>query len=301
MNILDYVLIAILLFFFIFGYFKGFVIQALGIIGVGLAFYLAARFHRPLAEMPLFEGVREQNPSAALVVGFVLIFFVVAALTSVVTLIIGRKVKHTAVRPADKWFGGLLALTKAVLLLGGLAVALQEYGFPMGAVVPGRLQEVPEQTDGVLEKAVSGSLLVPYLAEGCLIAVRLVPKETREEVAQIYRGETREILGGEPAGGQQKAAGGDLTSPLVPDGTSKTSDALRPLVPEASDGTAPVARKSKPGRPASAPSDQLIDLGQWRQIVVEEKAAMSRPVPATGGDGEDARPVPSTSKQDQEP
>ncbi|MBN1444474.1 MAG: CvpA family protein, partial [Planctomycetes bacterium] len=286
---------------FIFGYFKGFVIQALGIIGIGLAFYLAARFHRPLAEMPVLSGVREQSPSAALVVSFVAVFFVVAALTSTITFVIGRKVKHTAVRPADKWFGGLLGLTKGVLLLGGAAVGLQEYGFPLGAVVPGRLQEVPGDQGNAVEAAIGRSALIPYLAEGCLIAVRLVPKETREELVKVYREQTRGILGSEEGGAGESPAGGTAAKSLIPQNLAAKPAGSLPEVstpPGGADGaSSKIAAKEKPGLPADAPRDQLLDLGQWRQIVVEEKETIARPVPATAPADEKAEPVPSTAKE----
>jgi membrane protein required for colicin V production len=297
MSVFDYILIGVLLVFLLIGYRKGFILQALGLIGVGAAFYLAARFHRPLAEMPLLEAIRLRSAPTALVVAFVLIFFVVAALASVIAALVGKKIKHTPVRPGDKWLGGLLGLGQGAILLGGLAVGLQEFGWPQGALIPADLQE---KGDGLIAR----SFLVPHLTEACLAVVQLIPKGARQEIDEIWRDRTKELLSSSEGADSLKARDGTTpglgadsgdsrekpSSPLPGDKEAPAVDPdllTRNLVEEessaepAEEEETPEAGGEEPRRAEEAPRDRLIDLGTWRKLVAEESEGMSRPAAAS--------------------
>ncbi len=280
-SILDYVLIAILLIFSIVGYRKGFVIQTLGIIGFGLAFFLAARFHRALAEMPVLQGISQKSEPAALVVAFVTIFFLVAALTSIATHLIGKKIKHTPVRPGDKWLGTLIGLTKGVLVLGALAIGLKQLGLPKGVLIPAEQQE---KTEGII----ADSVLVPKLAEACLIAVSLIPEESRDEITRVFREKTKLLLGSTDGDVSKLADASEAAKKKL---TAKSGAAEKPTKIEVGEtGKEPEA---------SASTGKLLGLGAWHQLVVEE-SKLNQPVPSAAKveekSGAEKTPAPSPEK-----
>ena len=184
MNVLDYVLLGILLLFLFFGYRKGFIRQALSIAGVITAFYLGARYHAPLAGTSIFSSIRERSETAALVISFVGIFLVTAFVTGLLAAAIGRKMKDNAMCGYDRTLGGFLGVAKGVFLLGGIAIALQQFGLPegtaIGEVIPADAQE---KTEGLIAE----SVLVPHLAKGCLELIALIPQEDLEEITRAYK------------------------------------------------------------------------------------------------------------------
>lgn len=190
MNALDYALIVALLLSLFVGFRRGFVVQILGIVGVALGLFLAARFDSRLASMPVFEGVREHNTQTALVIAFLVIFFLVAALTSLITTLIRRKIRRSAAGGSDRWLGGLVGLAKGVLILGGVAIGLKQWALEGGAVIPAHIHEKGSSW-------VADSTLIPWLADGCLTLVAFVPRTEREKLVEMYIAQKKEILEGQ--------------------------------------------------------------------------------------------------------
>ena len=175
LNILDYVLLAGLLGFGVFGFVKGFFKQALVIAGLGLAFFLASKYHTNVAEMNFLSSVRERSESVALVGSFLAILFAVAALSSVIATLIGRRISRLSIGSGDRWLGSFLGLVIGAVVLGGVTLGLKEWEY-------GAVGDIPEEADGFIAE----SALVPFLSDVCLTLVALVPQESRDEAQRIY-------------------------------------------------------------------------------------------------------------------
>jgi uncharacterized membrane protein required for colicin V production len=288
LNILDYVLLAILVFFVFSGFRRGFLWQLISIAGVVGAFILAGRYHAPLAETGIFAGIREKSAQGALITSFLGIFIAISLVTGFIASWIGRKLEERGFGSYDKLFGAILGGAKAVLLLGGAAVGLQQYGLPEGATVPIDLQK---KTDSWI----AGSYLVPRLSQGCFAIIELIPRAERDEIAEFYA-KHKEIFSGK-----------DDESEKGPDGTAKKPP--EGLVNSLTDGTKPAAGTSP--SPASTAADgatrkldpitriagesnsgRLPDLGSLRRFQTEFRDASL--VPSSAKEDE-AKLAPSTS------
>ena len=217
MNPLDYVLLALLLAFFLYGYFRGFARQVLLFVGIGGSFFLASKYHSDLAGSSFFENMRERSESVALVIAFSVIFFVSAGVVGVLATFVGRRIQSWQIGSADRWLGGLLGVLVGVLPLGALCLALKEWQFPHGAVGNLVTAETEERTQGLVIE----SFLVPQLADLSLDLVALIPQEGREELSRAYE-ENLEIFRRPP--GKQESGG----SPSTPFDAMTTSRQATP-------------------------------------------------------------------------
>lgn len=184
LNALDYGIAGVLLAFLVYGFVRGFLRQALTLVGLAVAFLLAARYHTALAEADFLSGVRERSESVALVGSFVGIFFVAAAVATVIATFIGRRLKIEELRAGNRVLGGLVGLGVGTLIVGGACLGLKEWRFPEGAVGPSPAElEEPD--------LVTASFLVPRMADACLALVALIPQEHREELRRLYEDKLR--------------------------------------------------------------------------------------------------------------
>jgi len=268
-NVLDYVLLALLLIFLVSGYRKGFLWQALAIVGVCVSFFVAARFHTPLAETSVFDSFRERSPSLALVVSFVGIFFILVAVTSLLTRTIGRKVKKESTRDLDKWLGALLGTAKGVILLGGIGLAFQEWGFEEGAAIPAEFQEKGE---GLVRE----SLLVPMLTDGCFAMIDLMPTGAKQEIAEVF---DTEIFTGKKTPIDESSSPDKLTA------SNKAADGDTILKPTGLKPTGLVAGSSTGATGTEEVVTEkkipLLDLGSLRNVRAPQAQIPDKPVPAT--------------------
>lgn len=248
MNVLDYVLLGILAAFMVRGYMTGFFFQVLQIVGVVLAFFLAVKFHTDLAATRALSGAREHSQTAAQVISFLVIFFAVAAVASVFSSLLSGKARKKHLKSGDSLLGALLGLGKGVLLLGGVALGLQEWRLPRGAIAPLTAEERVD--DWVTE-----SVLVPRLTDGCLAIVAMIPQRSREEVARVYD-KHRRILNFNPPPPEKVEAGAG-----------------------ALDGSP--TEESRIDRESNEAAE-LLDLGTLWRLNREASRASSRPVPSSG-------------------
>jgi membrane protein required for colicin V production len=206
-NILDYVLLAGLAGFGIYGFIKGFFKQALVIVGLVAAFFLASKYHTSVAEMDFLSRVREQSESVATVGSFLGILFVIAALASIIATLVGRRVRELSVGAGDRWLGGFLGLVVGAVVLGGVALGLKEWAV-------GAIQDAPAGADGII----ANSVMVDELSEVYLTVIALVPQAQRDEISRVYE-ERFKTPGNDDASG-------------VPPGVVKSSDppAPRPVL-----------------------------------------------------------------------
>ena len=258
MNALDYILLAILLLFVIFGYRRGFVWQALSIAGVIGAIFVAARYHASVAEMGILESIRSRSENAALVTAFVGIFILLTLITGFIVGKIGSRIQDKGLKSFDKTFGAVLGLAKGVLLLGGVAIAIQQFGLPEeNALVS---EDARQRSEGF----VADSLLVPKLAEGCLVVIEMIPEPARDQLATQYK-KTIGVVKGDTA---DKTTGG--------------SNPLDNLKSGLTAGDPPTETKNDTGTAELAPGTSgLLGLGARRAIHREMEEAGATPTGAT--------------------
>ena len=189
MGLLDYVIIFVLIAFFGLGFWRGFVSQALGLVAIAAAFYLAVHFHVELSQAGAIRKINARSPSAALVVAFMIIFFPTVAVGSIAARLIGNRIQRTILNGADRWLGGAIGLVKAAMLLGAVALGLQEWGLRQGAAVPPDPEEI---ADGNL---IVRSRLIPYFAEWFVAGMQLIPQSAREQVERFVKHEAQTHFG----------------------------------------------------------------------------------------------------------
>jgi membrane protein required for colicin V production len=174
-NWLDIVLLAVLGLSFVFGVFRGFVRQIVGLAAVVTGFFIAAYYHPYLARIfsRAFASGRWSN-----LIAFLLIFFGVLALGSLVGFLLS-KLMRGPLRFIDRVLGGALGLVKGVLISGVIVMALLAF---------------PTDT-----RVLTDSKLAQYcywLTKGM---VQLVPQELKDAFNETYQ----KIIGSEKEHGQK--------------------------------------------------------------------------------------------------
>ncbi len=248
MNPLDYVLIGVLLFFFVAGYVKGFLAQFLQILAILASFFLASRFYLAVAENSLFEGMRQKSASAAQVTAWVGIFFVSGAILSVLTSLAAKRFQNEHMRPGDRWLGALFSAAKGVILLGGIALGLQEWKFPNGTALPPAEQRAAEGL-------VTSSVLVPRLGEACFAVVSAIPTQQRDALRKMIEQRRFYLDPGNAGDGDPH-----LVTPLVPDG-----EAIEKAAAEPADTKKPV----------------LLPLGELRKLRMKKEEGAPKLAPTS--------------------
>ena len=249
MNPLDYVLIGVLLFFLITGYIKGFLAQFLQILAIVGSFLLASRFYLAVAENDLFEGMREHSLGAAQVTAWIGVFLCSGALLSVLASFVAKRFQNEHLRLGDRWLGALLSTAKGAILLGGIALGLQEWKFPQGIALPAAEQRTAEGL-------VTSSVLVPRLADACFSLVQQIPARQREALRQMI--EERRLHLDPGAGGKDPA----LVTPRT-DAEERAS--------------------TDPSVSAEEPMHEsvLMPFGELRRLSLKEREGPGRPYPSS--------------------
>ena len=264
-NAVDYVLLAVLGAFLIYGYMKGFLRQVLLFIGIGVSFFLASRYHVALAESNFLESLRESNETVALVVCFVGILFVSAAITSIVASLIGRSFRTATGAGGDRWLGALLGVGVGAVLLGGVAVGIREWKAPDGAL---GIPSAEAGEAGGFSDLVAQSLLLPHFADVCLFVVDKIPKEQREELIAVYDDHIKVMK---------------TTKPAVESSTGNpVSDFTNSLTAAPRESASKIAIAAKNERT----NGKLLDLGALRTLVRNQE--------------EEAAPAPASAKLEEE-
>lgn len=115
MNILDIIILVLLVPGVIVGMVKGFIEQAMGIIGLALGVYLSSRF-TPVAGgwiTQLFPAIEGKGVN---IVAFIVILIVVMLLITLAGKVLSRVFKIALLGWADSILGGVFALVKYVIV-----------------------------------------------------------------------------------------------------------------------------------------------------------------------------------------
>lgn len=163
MNWLDYVILAIVIVTAIIGIFKGFVRQVIGLAAVIAGLVLAVVYYQQTAGV-FMRFVKNQLVSNFL--GFLLIFVVVLTAGA----ILGHLFTKAMVGPlafANRLFGAVFGIIKAVLICGILVFALVSFE--------------------VAKSALETSVLAPACLGVTRAVVNLVPKDLRTRFNESYK------------------------------------------------------------------------------------------------------------------
>jgi membrane protein required for colicin V production len=163
-SLLDWVLIAILVYSIITSWFKGFTREVLGIITVVVGILLASWFYRSVAGL-FKDVVRTEN--FALFLGFSVIFLATLVVGFVIVWLVTKFVKFAKLQWADRMLGAAFGFIR---------------GWVIGAVVLLALTSFDVQTERL-----KNSELVPYFLPGSRVIAVVTPYEMKAKFLVGYR------------------------------------------------------------------------------------------------------------------
>lgn len=163
MNWLDYVLLAIIIVTAIYGVFKGFVKQVIGLVAVIAGLVLAVLYYTQAAG--IFVGFVKSRPVSHFL-GFLFIFVLVL----IAGAILGHLLTKAMVGPlafVNRLFGAIFGIITAVLICGILVFALVSFE--------------------MAKPAVETSVLAPACLGVIRAVVHMVPKDLRARFDESYK------------------------------------------------------------------------------------------------------------------
>jgi len=167
MNIFDIVLLVLACCLVLVGMIKGLVRILIGVAALIAAFVLAARFHQPLADA--LSGIAIGLEPRRLI-AYLLIFLGVMLAGAVIAFVLRKLLKAAMLSWADRLGGAAVGLVAAMLAAALIILPLVAYS-PFG------------------EKALTDSMLAPYVMVVADMANTLVP----EELSERYRNKVEDL------------------------------------------------------------------------------------------------------------
>ena len=163
-SLLDWLLLAILLYSIAISWFKGFVREVLGLITVLVAVLLAAWFYRGVGRL-FKDVVRTEN--IALFFGFSLIFVMTLVAGFVVIWLVTKFMKFAKLQWADRLLGAAFGFIRGWVISAAILLALTAFEI---------------QTERL-----KGSELVPYFLPGSRVMAVMTPYEMKAKFLVGYR------------------------------------------------------------------------------------------------------------------
>ena len=163
-SLLDWLLLAILLYSIAISWFKGFVREVLGLITVLVAVLLAAWFYRGVGRL-FKDVVRTEN--IALFFGFSLIFVMTLVAGFVVIWLVTKFMKFAKLQWADRLLGAAFGFIRGWVISAAILLALTAFEI---------------QTERL-----KGSELVPYFLPGSRVIAVMTPYEMKAKFLVGYR------------------------------------------------------------------------------------------------------------------
>ncbi len=127
MNVVDYILIAIVGASMLLSLWRGFVREIISLIGLVAAFLVASRLSGQTGE---FLGQWIGNPTAADVAGFALVFVLVMIVVGLIGVIIRRLVDLAALTATDRTLGIFFGAARGILLIALCFLVYTSYSKP---------------------------------------------------------------------------------------------------------------------------------------------------------------------------
>jgi membrane protein required for colicin V production len=163
-SLLDWLLLAILVYSIAVSWFKGFIREVLGLITVLAAVLLGAWFYRGVGR--LFKDV-VRNENIALFFGFSLIFVVTLVAGFVVIWLIAKFMKFAKLQWADRLLGAAFGFIRGWVISAAILLALTAFEI---------------QTERL-----KGSELAPYFLPGSRVIAVMTPYEMKAKFLVGYR------------------------------------------------------------------------------------------------------------------
>ena len=163
-SLLDWLLLAILLYSIAISWFKGFVREVLGLITVLVGVLLAAWFYRGVGRL-FKDVVRTEN--IALFFGFSLIFVMTLVAGFVVIWLVTKFMKFAKLQWADRLLGAAFGFIRGWVISAAILLALTAFEI---------------QTERL-----KGSELVPYFLPGSRVIAVMTPYEMKAKFLVGYR------------------------------------------------------------------------------------------------------------------
>ena len=164
LSLIDWLILAILVYSIVFSWLKGFVREVMGLITVLAAVLLAAWFYRGTGRL-FKDVVRTEN--LALFFGFSLIFVVTLVAGFVISWLIARSMKFVKLEWADRLLGAAFGFIR---------------GWLIGAVILLALTAFEVQTERV-----KNSELAPYFLPGSRVIAVMTPYDMKAKFLVGYR------------------------------------------------------------------------------------------------------------------
>lgn len=139
MNWADYVILAVFAVSVLIGLLRGFTREVLGVIGWGLAFWVAFTFTHAVAE---WLTPHIATPSVRRAAAFAGLFIGVLLLTSLLTYFVGRLVRDGAMAAADRTLGAGFGVLRGLIVVAaliwtvGTTAARQDPWWQQSALIP---------------------------------------------------------------------------------------------------------------------------------------------------------------------
>ena len=118
MNLLDIVILILLLFAFLRGLFKGFVLELSGLVGIVISIYIAKHYTYSLSSF--IESLFSLNSETAPIVTFLILFFVALLFFHFIAVLIDKFISMIALGWLNKILGGAISFIKYVLIISVL-------------------------------------------------------------------------------------------------------------------------------------------------------------------------------------
>jgi membrane protein required for colicin V production len=114
MSVFDIIILSLLVFGFIRGLFKGFVMGLAGFIGIIFSIYIAKYFSAPVIWFVEWLGVKQEISPA---VGFIITFLIALLLCYFVALLVNKFIDLIALGWLNKLLGGVLSFLKYLFII----------------------------------------------------------------------------------------------------------------------------------------------------------------------------------------
>lgn len=123
--VFDWLALSLLVLSLLWGVWRGLVHEVLGVLGWGLAFWIAQRFGPALAQYLTVWA----SDSLRLAVAFFVLFLLTVVVVAACIWMLGRVMSAVGLRPLDRILGGLFGLLRAALLLLAIGVLVNAAGW----------------------------------------------------------------------------------------------------------------------------------------------------------------------------
>ena len=164
LSLIDWLILAILVYSIVISWLKGFVREVMGLITVLAAVLLAAWFYRGAGRL-FKDVVRTEN--LALFFGFSLIFVVTLVAGFVISWLIARSMKFAKLEWADRLLGAAFGFIRGWLIAAAILLALTAFE--------------------VQTERVKNSELAPYFLPGSRVIAIMTPYEIKAKFLVGYR------------------------------------------------------------------------------------------------------------------